>query len=322
MHNDQELSTSLYSAGVDALHFTMQSKTVDAEWIRELTRRFIEDDREHGNDWKTTKRTVYEGIMTKHVFMGVYGDSNFIEIKGNYADEAAREIARSGATIKPTRCDLQVTYKGTQEATSYYKRLRSKFEKEAARLYGSAPAQGNSYSNPNGAWSVYLYTGDKNCLSRSYNKALESPGLVPDDARRHELQLRHRRAINAWAMVKVASSTQWLSRSMLLAHFMRYNLNEEWMSDTLPCALPSGYERSDNERRLAWFHNTACRVAERLLAAGYSSDEVFKPLIQQGVCALKLSNKSALKGSRYKAGLSQEDIDTWLKHGSLSSATP
>lgn len=273
---NKEFSTELYSAGIDALTFTMLNRSDEAQWVRSLFQRYLEEDLQTGNDVKVMKPQGFEGVGSRHLFYGQRKNYNLFECRTARADEIAAAIRAGNIPIRATRIDWQVTYKGKEEATSYYKGLRSRIEKAATRLHGKAPAESSSYGNPNGACSVYVATTDKGCLSRSYNKAVESPGQWPLDARRHELQLRHKRAKNSFQQYRISGNSEYMARSMLHGHLLQYGIVEKWMRDTAPIKAVRGNERSDTAKRLEWFIATAVPVAKKLMDAGIDLDTLIQ----------------------------------------------
>jgi hypothetical protein len=258
----------LYGSGLDALSCTMLANSDQSAWVHELYHKYIQADKDAGNDVKVSTRHGFEGVGSKHVFAGNGGKFDLFEVKGHAADDIANELRNARAPIKATRTDWSVTFANKQDSAQYANWVRNRVKKQL--LTDSTPHPGRTalWESENNGNTFYIMTGDKSVMHRTYNKAVESPGEYPKDAWRHEIQFRGVRARRAYKQFQVSPGSDFLSRSYVSGFLMQYGIHETWMRDSEPCKHPSKASKSTTEKRLQWFESTAIPVVEKLLAAG------------------------------------------------------
>jgi hypothetical protein len=258
----------LYSAGIDALTFTLRSGSDESKWVAEMYDKYIQQDVASGNDLKNSGHSRYEGVRSKHMFMGTDGKHDLYETKSGYADEVANELKAQGVKVHATRMDWAVTYPMRGDRETYCDELR-RVVREAVKLPKQRiPGHSVLHENINDGNTLYIQSSDKQLVHRTYNKDVQDPGMYPKDAYRHEIQQRAPRSERAWEKFLDSPSSQWLARSYVMGFLLQYGIQEEWMADTEPCPPPSKATRSDTERRLQWLENSVMPVYEKLLGAG------------------------------------------------------
>lgn len=273
----------LYSAGIDALTFTMRSGSADSKWVAQMYDKYIQHDVQSGNDLKNSGQSRYQGVRSKHLFMGTDGKHDLFETKSGYADEVATELKRQRIKCHVTRLDWAVTYAMREEREQYTNELRRVVREAIKRPGQKLPGHSILHENADGGNSLYIDTADKTLLHRCYNKAVRDPGMYPDDAYRHEQQQRAPRSERAWAKFLQAPSSQWLARSYVMGFLLQYGIQENWMTDTEPCPPPSKASKSDTERRLQWLESTVMPVYDKLLAANVTQSSLIAMLRKAGL---------------------------------------
>ncbi len=273
----------LYGSGLDALSHTMLAGSDESRWVSELYHKYIEADRDAGNDVKVSSRHGFEGVGSKHVFAGNGGKFDLYEVKGGATDDIANELRDARVKVKATRTDWSVTFANKQDSAEYANDLRRHVKKQL--LTDSTPHPGRTalWESENNGNTYYIMTGDKSVMHRTYNKAVESPGEYPADAWRHEIQFRGLRARRAYQQFEVSPGSDFLSRSYVSGFLMQYGIHETWMQDTEPCKHPSKASKSTTEKRLQWFESTALPVIEKLLAAGVRQSALIRLLRKAGL---------------------------------------
>jgi hypothetical protein len=273
----------LYGSGLDALSFTMLAESDESQWVNDLYGKYIQADKDAGNDVKVSSRHGFEGVSSKHLFMGNGGKFDFFEVKGNTADDIANELRNAHVPIKATRTDWSVTFANNQDSAEYANDLRRHVKEKL--LTDSTPHPGRTalWESENNGNTYYIMTGDKSVMHRTYNKAVESPGEYPADAWRHEIQFRALRARRAYNQFEISPGSDFLSRSYVSGFLMQYGIHEPWMQDAEPCRHPSKATKSTTEKRLQWFEATAMPVVEKLLNAGVRQDALVRLLRKAGL---------------------------------------
>ncbi len=258
----------LYGSGIDALSHTMLANSAESQWVHDLYGKYIQADKDAGNDVKVSNRHGFEGVSSKHLFMGNGGKFDFFEVKGSAADQIANELRNARVPVKATRTDWSVTFPNSQDSAEYANNLRKHVK--AQLLTDSTPHPGRTalWESEDNGNTYYIMTGDKTVMHRTYNKAVESPGEYPQDAWRHEIQFRGVRARRAYHQFEISPGSDFLSRSYVSGFLMQYGIHEEWMNDAEPCKYPGKASKSDTEKRLQWFESTVLPVVEKLLAGG------------------------------------------------------
>ncbi len=273
----------LYGSGIDALSFTMLADTDEANWVKELYNKYIEQDRADGNDVRECGRHGFEGVGSKHVFHGNGGKFDFFEVKSGFADEIANTLRNDNLPIKATRTDWAVTFANQQDSAQYANNLRTHVKEKLLTDTTPHPGRTALWESENNGNTYYIMTGDKSVMHRTYNKAVESPGEYPQDAWRHELQLKGVRARRAFEEFRQCSGSDFLSRGYIAAFLMQYGIYEPWMNDVEPCKHPGKKQLSDTEKRLQWFESTAIPVVEKLLVGGVRQSALVSMLQKAGL---------------------------------------
>jgi hypothetical protein len=273
----------LYGSGIDALSFTMLANSEQSAWVHELYGKYIQADKDAGNDVKVSNRHGHEGVGSKHVFMGNGGKFDFFEVKGHTADTVANELRNARVPVKATRVDWSVTFANNQDSAEYANNLRRQVKERL--LTDSTPHPGRTalWESENNGNTYYIMTGDKSVVHRTYNKAVESPGKYPADAWRHEIQFRAARARRSFKQFEISPGSDFLSRSYVSGFLMQYGIHEPWMNDAEPCKVPSKASKSCTEKRLQWFETCVLPVIEKLLNAGVSQESLVRLLRRTGL---------------------------------------
>jgi hypothetical protein len=277
----------LYGSGLDALSFTMLAGSDESRWVNELYGKFLQADRDAGNDVKVSKRHGFEGVSSRHLFMGNGGKFDFFEVKGQASDKVANELRNARVPVKATRTDWSVTFANDQDSAEYANNLRRHVKEKL--LTDSTPHPGRTalWESENNGNTYYIMTGDKSVMHRTYNKAVESPDEYPADAWRHEIQFRALRARRAYQQFEISPGSDFLSRSYVSGFLMQYGIHEPWMQDAEPCRYPSKATKSTTELRLQWFEATALPVIEKLLNAGVKQSALIRLLRTTGLNILE-----------------------------------
>jgi hypothetical protein len=273
----------LYSAGLDALSFTLRADSDESRWVHEMYDKYIQQDAATGNDLKNMGRHGFDGVGTKHLYMGSNGKHDFFETKSAYADDVANELKAVPVKMNVTRLDWSVTFAMQQKREEYANLMRVKVREAQKDGKQKVPGRCVLFESENDGNTLYIHTSDRSLVHRTYNKAAESPGEYPDDAWRHEMQQRHVRAKRAWLKFAQAPSSGWLARSYVMGFLLQYGIDEDWMKDTEPCASPSKATKSDTERRLQWFESSVVPVVEKLLAANVRQSALIALLRNAGM---------------------------------------
>jgi hypothetical protein len=273
----------LYGSGLDALSFTMLANSDESRWVYELYGKYVQADKDAGNDVKATNRHGFDGVSSKHVFLGNGGKFDFFEAKGHAADELANELRTQRIPVKATRTDWSVTFANSQDSAHYANNLRRHVKEKLLTDSTPHPSRTALWESENNGNTYYIMTGDKTVMHRTYNKAVESPDEYPKDAWRHEIQFRGIRARRAYSQFEISPGSDFLSRSYVSGFLMQYGIHEEWMKDADPCKHPSKAGKSDTDRRLQWFENTALKVLEKLLTAGVRQSALIALLRKAGL---------------------------------------
>jgi hypothetical protein len=273
----------LYGSGLDALSFTMLAGGDESRWVYELYGKYIQADKDAGNDVKVSSRHGFEGVSSKHLFMGNGGKFDFFEVKGNAADDVANELRNARVPVKATRTDWSVTFANNQNSAEYANNLRCHVKEKL--LTDSTPHPGRTalWESENNGNTYYIMTGDKSVMHRTYNKAVESPDEYPPDAWRHEIQFRALRARRAYKQFEISPGSDFLSRSYVSGFLMQYGISEPWMQDAEPCKHPSKATKSDREKKLQWFEATVLPATEKLLKLGVSQSALVRLLRTTGL---------------------------------------
>jgi hypothetical protein len=273
----------LYGSGIDALSFTMLAGLEESKWVRELYDKYIQQDKDAGNDVKEKGRHGFEGIASKHLYRGNNGKHEFFEVSGNASDEIASALRDRCSPIKATRTDFHVTFANPARVSEYANDLRLFVKGKLSTHCPKTPSIINLWESQDDGNTLYIQTGDKTVLHRTYNKAVQSKGAYPPDAWRHELQLRQVRAKRAFAEYSNSSGSDFLSRAYIAGFLMRYGVYEDWMNDVEPCKYPGKKVHSDTERRLQWWENVVLKVVPKLLDGNVSQAALIRGLISAGL---------------------------------------
>jgi hypothetical protein len=273
----------LYGSGLDALSFTMLAGSEESQWVNDLYGKHIQTDKDAGNDVKVSSRHGFEGLSSKHLFAGNGGKFDFFEVKGSAADDIANELRNARVPVKATRTDWSVTFANNQDSAEYANNLRRHVKERL--LIDSTPHPGRTalWESENNGNTYYIMTGDKSVMHRTYNKAVESPGEYPPDAWRHEIQFRAVRARRAYQQFQISPGSDFLSRSYVSGFLLQYGISEPWMQDAEPCKYPGKATKSDTEKRLQWFENTALRVVTKLVNGGVTQATMVSLLRSAGL---------------------------------------
>jgi DNA relaxase NicK len=281
----------IYSAGIDALSFTMLAGSDESQTVNDLFDRYIEQDKAAGNDVQEKGRHGFDGISSKHLFRGNNGKHNFYEVGGRASDEIANTLRDARLAVKVTRADFAVTFQNPAPSAEYANDLRLYVKGKLSTDCPQVPSKLALWESQDNGNTLYIQSGDKTVMHRTYNKAVQSPGEYPPDAWRHELQLRQVRARRAFTEFSESRGSDFLSRAYIAGFLMNYGVYEDWMNDVEPARYPGKKVRSDTERRLQWLENVSVPVIEKLLAANVSQSAIVCILQRAGLDIDERPNK-------------------------------
>jgi DNA relaxase NicK len=266
-----------WSAGVDWVTATSKPGSPHEDGLVAVSLDAISDNVREGHSERLVRRLGYDGVQAGSVFIGQRDDGLMVQAGGAASHRLAMKLKEVVPDVKITRLDFEVTVQGAEaephRARAAYKTLeaasfRTAEERQVSCQLIHRPRHGDT-----------LYIGSRTAarFSRIYDKTAEQRGQVAPNLWRYEVEQKRKTARDAWAAWCEADSPTRLALNVVVATFQAQGLDMDFVEHSEPQRLPSSYEPTDDERRMAWLKTHVSRTAQRM-ADVHGSEAVAKAL--------------------------------------------